>query len=340
MFWLKLAALLVICAASVGAAVYFTDSYVAQTAAKQKTIADVLIANNLKEALQRAEDAARAELAEHNIDLDSVTKALETKPPVIEIPPETTTPPLPEATERTETTETSETAQAELPHRLTEYKRGGLLPDRASVKPRSLISLTQEEYEFMMNFLIKHYFLDGYMYAAQETEPAYKAQKLHAAEMQGYITESLDLVMGLLDVSDPMSILNADFHAVIAQTEALKAEFSREYSNTLELGDEFYYIYQSGIKYLDRLIEALGNLKAAADNYNNAANPLIAAMILANSVDNVLLPEILGALDSSYDITEACQEIFLEGTVGAWLLTREEVAEIFSNPGLVLAIDN
>ena len=46
----------------------------------------------------------------------------------------------------------------------------------------------------------------------------------------------------------------------------------------------------------------------------------------------------MAVLEQSFDLVEASQEIFLEGTQGTVLLTRGEVTDIISNPGIVLSV--
>jgi hypothetical protein len=336
-FLVKIAILSAVCAVGANTAVYFTDRYVTEVASKQKSIAETLAANRLREAMRDAEEAARAELSERGVDIEEITRPLETKPPVTE-PPLETTPPAETTPPETETE--PEASETEPPARVTEFKRGGLLDSykvtRDTPVVRSVITLTKEENERMFAFLEEHYFLNGYDYAALETDPSAKARKSAAAEMQGYVTDSLNLVLGFLDISDPLSLLNAAYAALADEAARLGDEFTEKYADASSLGPEFSDIYDGGVKYFARLRDAFGAVKTAADNYSNAANPLLAAMILAGSVDTVLIPELLGTLDSSFDITEACQEVFLEGTAGAWLLTREEVSEILANPGIIL----
>ena len=92
------------------------------------------------------------------------------------------------------------------------------------------------------------------------------------------------------------------------------------------------------MKYFDRLIKALGKMEETARQYNEATNPLLALGLLTSSLDGVLIPEIMAVLEQSFDLVEASQEIFLEGTQGTVLLTRGEVTDIISNPGIVLSV--
>ena len=70
--------------------------------------------------------------------------------------------------------------------------------------------------------------------------------------------------------------------------------------------------------------------------YKNSTNQLLAALVLAKAVDDVIIPEIMAVLEQSFDLIEITQEIFLEGTQGTRLLSRDEVSAIIANPALIL----
>ena len=81
---------------------------------------------------------------------------------------------------------------------------------------------------------------------------------------------------------------------------------------------------------------AIGRLDDTAREYAQSSNPLLAAVLLASSLEEVIIPEIMAVLEESFDLVETSQDIFLEGTQGTRLLTRDEVTEIIINPALVL----
>ncbi len=339
----KLGIVLLICLLSAGTAIHFTDKYVMTVNAKQKSISDAIIENQLRQAMKEAEDIAKAELEKESITI--MTTVLETKPPVttttaVATTTETTTQTTIETT--VATTETMEITTAETkPERVTKYKRGGLLDDAKArpieqIKVRTLFTLTEDENKKVTNFLVEHYFLDGYVYAKSEADPEYKQKKQTAAEMQQYVSDSLTLVTNTIDMNNITSFLSTDYTKAIADAKELKSEYVSKYADANKLGDEFGDMYNSSIAYFDRLIKALNNFQKAADDYNNAANPILAIGLLAKSIDGVLMPEFTAVLESSFDIIEASQEIFLDGTTDAWLLTRDEVSEVIANPGLVL----
>ena len=339
---MKLLKILIILAVGVlctVAAAYSTEGYAAETAAREKTLAEAVMQSRLEEQLKKAEEQARLELEEQGETL--VTSVIGTKPVVTE-PPETkpskTEPPETEA--ETSAEEMSGTAAAETSAAedkiITDYTRGGILPaDRSGIPIKTMFGLTATEQEKVVNFLIDHYFLDGFRYAEAETRPKLREKKLLAAEMESSVVQSLNMVMDAVNVSDISAMLNADFGALKTEAESLRNDFAENYRGAGQYGEQFAALYEDSLKYFDRLILALGNVEETARQYSEAANPLLALGLLTSGLNNVIIPEIMGVLEQSFDLVETSQEIFLEGTTGTRLLTRDEVRDIITNPALV-----
>ncbi len=317
---------------------HFAEKYAAESAFKEQTLAEAVMQSRLEAELKRAEEQAKQELEEQGREL--VTEVMETKPPVTTLPETTTavsetTTAAPETTTIPETSETSETAASE--EIITEFTRGGLLPeDRTGVPIRSLFTLTESEQEKLTSYLIEHYFLDGYKYSQDETRPELKEKKRLAAEMENGVIETVNMIFGTINVSDISTMLSADYGGMKQQVTEIKADFEKKYADAVSYGEDFGVLYESSLKYFDRLISALDNIEGTVKKYNEATNPLLALGLLTTAVDDVLVPEIMGVLEQSFDLVEASQEIFLEGTQGTQLLTRDEVRDIIKNPGLVL----
>lgn len=326
------------------AAAYSTEGYAAETAAREKTLAEAVMQSRLEEQIKKAEEQARLELEEQGETL--VTSVMETKPVVTE-PPETetsetetetkteteTTPPETETSD----TETSETETIEAKEEIiTEFTRGGLLPkDRKGIPIKTMFGLTASEQERVVGFLVDHYFLDGYKYAEAETRPELKEKKLLAAEMESSVVQSLNMIMGAVNTGDMNAILSADYGALRKEAESLRDDFKEKYSGAGQYGEQFAALYEDSLKYFDRLIAALANVEDTAKQYSEASNPLLALGLLTSGLNDVILPEIMGVLEQSFDLVETSQEIFLEGTQGTKLLTRDEVRDIITNPALV-----
>lgn len=336
---LKILAIAAVGTASLLAAVKESESYAAETAAKEKTLAEAVMQNQLQEELKKAEEQARKELEEQGEAL--VTTVMETKPPITETTEiktemvsetETET----EMKTETETETTSETSHAE--EIVTEFTRGGLLPqDRSGIPIRTMFGLSKDEQEQVMGFLIEHYFLDGFKYAEAETRPELKEKKLLAAQMENSAVESLNLILGSVSGGDVSALLTADYGKLKAEAEAIREDFKNEYGGAEQYGEQYAALYEDSLKYFDRLIEALGKMEETARQYSEAANPLLAIGLLTSSVNDVILPEIMAVLEQSFDLVETSQEIFLEGTQGTKLLSRDEVRDIIENPALAMA---
>ncbi len=347
---IKICAILAVGAISVGTAAHFTESYVAEASAREKTLAEAVIQNRLEEEIKKAEEEALKQFEEQGETI--VTTVMETKPPVTEPPVTSTSEETIVTTEETAVTEVTEITETTVPETtvtetetsamedeiITEFKRGGLLPeDRMGIPKKSMFTLTVEEQEIVTNFLIEHYFLDGYKYSAEETRPELKEKKRLAAEMESSVIETLNIVMAKVNSSDITAMLTADYGAMIEEVKAIRDDFAEKYKDVHLQGELFDALYEDSLKYFDRIIPAFEKLEETSDQYKNASNPLFALSIAANSLDSVIIPEIMGVLEQSFDLLEASQEIFLEGTQGTVLLTRDEVRDIILNPGLVFA---
>lgn len=315
------------------AAAYSTEGYAAETAAHEKTLAEAVMQSRLEEQIKKAEEQARVELEEQGETL--VTSVMETKPIMTE-PPETETT-LSETDTETSASEAAETAVSETEDEIiTEFTRGGILPtDRTGIPIKTMFGLTAAEQEQVVGFLIEHYFLDGYKYAEAETRPELKEKKLLAAEMESSVVQSLNMVMDSVNTGDISSMLSADYGAMREEAESLRNDFAENYRGAEQYGEQFAALYEDSLKYFDRLIAALSNVEDTANQYSEATNPLLALGLLTSGLNDVILPEIMGVLEQSFDLVETSQEIFLEGTQGARLLTRDEVRDIITNPALV-----
>lgn len=346
---LKIFIIIAFGAISMLTAAHFTEIYVAEASAREKTLAEAVIQNQLEAEIKKAEEEAVRQFEEQGETI--VTTVMETKPPVTEPPVTTTSAETTVTTEETTVTEITETTVPETTvsetetsaaedEIITEFKRGGLLPeDRTGIPSKSMFTLTAEEQETVTNFLIEHYFLDGYKYSAEETRPELKEKKRLAAEMEASVIETLNIVMANINSGDITAIFNADYSAMIDEVQTIRDDFSEKYKDVYLQGELFAALYEDSLKYFDRIIQAFEKLEETSEQYKNASNPLFALSLAANSLDSVIIPEIMGVLERSFDLLEASQEIFLEGTQGTVLLTRDEVRDIVLNPGLVFAIN-
>lgn len=327
---LKLMIILAVGAASLFTAVYFTEKYVAEMSLKETTLAEAILKSKLEAQLKEAEEEAASQLGEA-----LVTTVQETLPPKTE--PAETEPPETTAVTTEAVTTAAETVTEAEEDIVTEFTRGGILPENKLGLPiKTMFTLTESEQLRLTDFLVEYYFLDGSVYAENETRPALKEKKQLAYEMESAAVEALNLVMTSITLSDVQSVMNADYASLKSEITAIRDNFESEYSNAADHGEEFESLYNDSLRYLTRLIKAIEHLEETADEYAASTNPLLAALILASAVEDVILPEILAVLEESFDLVETSQEIFLEGTQGKKLLSRDEVTQVIINPALAL----
>lgn len=335
----KIIIILVVGALSLFAAVHFTADHVREAVSKEKTLAEAILQNQLKAEIEKAEQQAKEELGEA-----LVTTVVTTRPPVTTTTAATTqTEPVIATEEPTEeppdTIETvEETADTEEPEEMiTEFTRGGILPiDRTGIPTRSMFALTEAEMMRVADFLIEHYFLDGNIYVACETRPALKEKKQLAHSMESGAIQAVNMIYGSVDLSDIKSIMYVDYAGLGKEFEQLRDEFIAEYKGVEKYGEEFGRLYDGCVEYYGRLILAMSRMDDVAAEYRNSTNAVLAAALMMMRLDDVIIPEIMAVLEGSFGLIEASQDIFLEGTQGTRLLTRQEVTDIIVNPALVL----
>lgn len=329
---LKIILIIVVGTLCVLGTVHLTRVHVTEEAEREKTLAEVLLQNQIKQEIQNAEDKAKEELGE-----TLVTTVATTRPPLpVEVPE---TEELPGTAEIAATEDATEETAEQPPKEeiVTEFTRGGILPaDRTDLPTRSMLGLNSSELNRVTDFLIEHYFLDGRIYVAAETRPKLKAKKQLAYDMEQGAIRALNMIYGSIDVSDISSVMRVDYDELRREIMILRDEFKKEYRDSVAYGKQFGILYEGCLDYYERLIQAMGRLDTVAKEYSGTTNPVLAAALLMTKIDDVIIPEVMAVLESSFDLIEASHEIFLEGTKGTRLLSRQEVTDIITNPALIL----
>jgi len=345
---IKMLIILAVGAVCLFAAVHFTGNYVAEVQAKDKTLAEVIIQNQLEAELNKAEEQAKEELGETLVTTVLETKPVTTTTTAVTTTTVTTTTPVTTATEAATTTAATTTATvttAEVTTTttpaeeeiITEFTRGGLLPkDRTGIPFKTIFTLTEEEQLRFTQFLVDHYFLNGDMYVEAETRPALKEKKTLANDMQKCSVAALNLIMEKVNLSDVTTILTVDYAPIGAEIRAMRSDFAEKYKDAYKNGEQFGKLYDNSLLFFDRMITAVDKLQKSAKEYSESTNIFFAGLVLAKAVEEVIVPEIMAVLEQSFDLVEITQDIFLEGTQGTKLLSRDEVSEVITNPALIL----
>jgi hypothetical protein len=314
-------------AAAIGS-VYFTKDYVTKTAEREKTLAEMIMQNEAAQAFEAqakaVEESAKAEITE----VTAITPAAAT----VTVPKTT-----PATTVTTTAPITSSQTTATTAPIITDYKVGGLIDTANPPKTvKSITTLTADEQARLQAYLIEHYFLDGFIYAGEEQNPNLRERKFAAAEMESAAIQTVQLLLSSIDLGSPTNIINTDFDALTVKVQDIKKGFAANYGSKNYDDPAITALYNSSIAYFDRLEAALGKFKQVQTDYNNSTNAFMAAALISKAFSDTLLPEIMGVLESSFDLVESTQPVFLENTTGHTILTRDEVRAIIANPAYVL----
>jgi hypothetical protein len=317
MKFLKLTAVAAAVAVSAVLSAHFTREYVGEVKEREKSLAEIILGNEAASALDGEADRLEEELQ------TSVTEITTTLPEVI--------PANTELTEITiDITTSIEESQEEI---VTDYQIGGLIDlENPPEVPMSILSLTEQQQEYLGNYLIEHYFLDGFIFAQNEKNPAVHERKYAAAQMESAAVQTVNMVMQTIDLSNPMNIFNADFDSLIKKVTDIRTGFIANYGKDTDNGE----MYDGSITYFDNLLASLEKINTAAKAYKNSSNAFLAASLAAKSLTDTIIPEAMNILEGSFDLVEASQPIYLENTVGHTLLTREEVKAILTNPAYII----
>lgn len=214
----------------------------------------------------------------------------------------------------------------------------GLLPEsEEGIPERSLFSLTEEEQEIFLEFLTEHYFLDGYVYAQQETDPVRRERKELAARMEQSVIDSLSSVMEILPEMLSFTSFDLDVSGIREENRERAEEFRNAYQGVEEHGEEFGVLYEEISDYFDRLDETLALMDEMFSEAAQSTNPLLSAAVLLTRFQNELVPAITEILDLGIGFKPYSNAIYLEGVEGVVLLSQEEVTRVITNPGLALA---
>lgn len=329
---LKIIIIIAFGAVSLFCAVYFTDAYVAEVSEREKTLAEIIMENQLEAELNKAQEQAQQELGEA-----LVTTVMETKPVTKETAPPVTTTTATTTTTITTTPPVITTTEPPEEEIITEFTRGGILPDSSEgIGFKTIFSLTPDEQNRLTRFLIDRYFLDGDVYVDNETRDELKEKKAVANLMEKSAIMALNLIVAGINTSDISSVMTADYGKIYDEITEIRDNFREEYKDSEKYGENYVKLYDESLKVLDRMLEAVNKLKKSSNEYKSSTNQLLAALVLAKAVDDVIIPEIMAVLEQSFDLIEITQEIFLEGTQGTRLLSRDEVSAIIANPALIL----
>ncbi|MDR0975166.1 MAG: hypothetical protein LBL80_05690 [Ruminococcus sp.] len=304
---------------------HFTRAHVTEVNEREKSLAEIIIGNEAAAALEREADKVQDSIQTTVTEISEETAITITE----EIPANTELIDIPIIS--------TESIENSLPEIVTDYQIGGLIDTKTPPENSiSILSLTPEQQTFLNDYLIEHYFLDGFIFAQNEENPDVKARKYAAAEMESAAVQTVSMIMQTIDISNPMNILNADFASLIKKVTDVRAGFVANYGSKTIEDEQLAKLYDGSLAYFDKLLSSLEKINTASNDYKNSSNSFLAASLAAKSITETIIPEAMNILEGSFDLVEASQPIYLENTVGHSILTRDEVKAILTNPAYIM----
>lgn len=320
---IKLGVLACISVCSLEIASHYLNAIVIEVEAKEKTIADALIKQQVQESLKEAEQKIEQVVKEENIVIE--TEEIEMKPSE---PPKKIEEVI-EVVEKSEPIEETIDVSEEVI-----IAEGIDATSSVELDIEEYDALTKEEVLMLGDYLVDNYFLHGYVYYNQEEDPIRRERKKLAHEMEVYVIESIS---GLLNFSSNLGgISSEELSPILTQTQALAEEFEVIYENVGEEGEVFESIYKDINTYFEMYIQAMTIGIESLETIEQTANKALVLPLILKSLNQEIMPAAMEVLDQGFALKEKTNAIYLEGIDTSFLLTKEEVIEIISNPDKVL----
>ncbi len=311
------------------------NDYLIEVEAREKTLADLVIRQQMQEELEEAQ--AKIDEAIEKEDIVIHTEDVTIKPPVVEETQEVEDVLDTDVVVDTETTTnsaiTSDGATDNDSQEATEGSENlddqNPLVDEALSMIEGVDGLDQisdDTITEVTRFLIENYFLDGYYYAEIETDPVLKQRKELARDMEEYAILSLYDALGLLDVLETFDITKVE--EIATTIDSLHLEFLDKFSEVAVNGEEFATIYNIVDEYFITLSSAMQEVHTIVADINESSNPFLALTFALSSIEEDLMPKFTEILNKAFDLKDITNVIFLEGTGESVPLTKEDILVI------------
>lgn len=270
---------------------------------QEQSLADLLLQQQMQEQLAAAAAMVETQVETQNLVIEA--EQVELKEPTID--------PAPEVEPTVEEADSTPEAEPDSPSTQTTTDS-----DTPTITYTEAMDLSQ--IDDVEGYLIAHYFLNGYDYAAAETDPALQAEKELACAIEAYVIDTIGTLTGLTDVLSSFDL--AQTQAVHDDMTALHDAFQADYGY---LADDLTFgaIYAATDDYF---VQATALTQLAVNlltDFQTSTNSFLALSVLMNALDSQLYPQIDVVLDAVFTMKELTNAIYLQNT-SATMLTKED----------------
>ena len=320
---IKLGVLGVVAICSLETSSYYINQIVLEVEARQPTLTDFIIRQQVQESLKEAEKEIEQVVQEENIviqqEVVQIKPAEQPKEPVVEAPIEVET----VLTEEMDETLLQEDVVAD---NVTE----SVTPDFSTDDLLQYTELTDEDMGYVINYLIDNYFLFGERYYTVEEDPVRYERKKLANDMEASIIQSISELSQL--ASSLLSMKAADIQPILEETTVIATDFYERYQDVGDNGVIFQEVYEEGILYFEAYIRGLTNAVETFETIETTTNKALVLPMMLKRINQDILPAIRDVLNQGFAVKEKTNVIYLEGLDDHFLLTPQEVIAIIENP--------
>ncbi|MEG2546605.1 MAG: hypothetical protein RSA51_08605, partial [Niameybacter sp.] len=326
---IKLGVLIVVATCALNTASGMINEMVIEVNKREKTIADALIAQQVQEMFKEADKEIAKVQEEEQVEIK--VEEVQIKPPL---------PPKPEKPKKSEKVEEVAKEAEEAPVALEgeQMAEGDEIKEDAATNSQmdmaTLYALTPEEMTLIGEYLVDNYFLFGYKYYQEETDPTRYARKKLASDMEDQIIASLQEGFGL--VNDLKGLNLEKIKGMREQAVVLAETFKETFKEVGKQGEEFDAIYESGNAFFNTYINTLQQGESTYTLLEQTTNKAMVLPILLKQMNETLLPGLKEVFNQGFTLKEKTNKIYVEGIDASFLLTPEEVMDVIENPYSIL----
>lgn len=311
------------------------NEMVIQVHAREKTIADAIIKQQVqdmfKEAqkeIEKVEEETQIEIKKEEVvmkePIPKKPKKKEEVKQVVEVKEEVTGESAKDAIEviKEETVEETPT-----PETLE-------VASDAALDITTYSALSEEDMIYIGDYLIEHYFLFGQVYYENETDPLRYERKKLVSDMEDQVIASLNEGLGLIK---DFQGLDADkLKPIIENTGILAEAFKQDYKEIVAKREEIENVYNSVNGFFDTYLKALDKAQTTFTLLEDTTNKALILPMFLKSINQDLLPSIKEVLNQGFSLKEQTNKIYVEGLDASFLITPEEVMVVIENPYSIL----
>ena len=311
------------------------NEMVIQVHAREKTIADAIIKQQVQDMFKEVEKEIEKVQEETQIEIKKEEVVMKE--------------PIPEKPKKKEVVKKVVEAKEEVPQDsaqdsarvVTEEPIEGIptqeVPEIASdavLDITTYSALSEENMIYIGDYLIEHYFLFGQVYYQNETDPLRYERKKLVSDMEDQVITSLD--EGLSLIKDFKGLDANKLEPIIENTQILAEAFKQDYKDSVAKGEEIENVYNSVNDFFDTYLKALNKAQTTFTLLEDTTNKALILPMFFKSINQDLLPSIKEVLNQGFSLKEQTNKIYVEGLDASFLIMPEEVMVVIENPYSIL----